>query len=502
MEISQEELDHFGYSCLQISEKQWAVVLEDDREPEWWRIIARFSEKARADSYAEIENMMLKDAEGISTWAPDLSISHAAVPAPASAIVAEQFTRRETFTQTRIEREETVTHAALEDVSEEGSSDSSTEYATERDILSRRARSGCASNTAFLRLLDRMQSGSILLSSLDKGQKEGRTLGHIVKEGYAQYIEGSRAAITKNGLAFIDAAGCAQSPEDDENLSKTEEVEEATDDLEKAEDVVLVDAKTLDPLTPKQAMAFRSLILALKESGDNAPSYSDMARHAGISGMSNYLYSLEGKGYIKNFGSYGAPKWQLLAFGEPHIEEPKDTRGRNIRHWTDEELTELRDLDPGKGDSYATFAEKTDRSIEAVMQQARTRRWYLPALLHLENVQKSPENDETVGADALEQQEPEHKETIADGPEIVDLDDLSKAPREILCIIAELHADKIHPIKEPDILNLSEVDEGRLPFALNRLRELNCIRRDGTGSWFPTSRGIDLADVIKAEENV
>jgi hypothetical protein len=83
--------------------------------------------------------------------------------------------------------------------------------------------------------------------------------------------------------------------------------------------------------------------------------------------------------------------------------------------------------------------------------------------------------------------------------EAVDADDLSATPRAVLAAVSRLYADRIHPIKEPEIVQESGVDETRLPFAFQRLCILNCMRRDSVGSWFPTPRGIELAKAINAK---
>lgn len=84
--------------------------------------------------------------------------------------------------------------------------------------------------------------------------------------------------------------------------------------------------------------------------------------------------------------------------------------------------------------------------------------------------------------------------------EHVDAEDLSKSPSEVLCVVDELYGDKIHPIKEPQIRGITELDEKRVSLAVTRLLELNLIRRDGNGSFFPTKRGSELAEEIRKIE--
>jgi hypothetical protein len=260
----------------------------------------------------------------------------------------------------------------------------------------------------------------------------------------------------------------------------------------------LIDASTLPPLTEGQAKVFRGLIAAVAERGER-PSFSDISRHCGIAGIAHHLPNLASKGYIENRGEYGAPDWRPLAEGEPRIDLPTDSRGKAVRQWTEEEVQGLYDLKLENGDGYVAYAEKIDRTLDAVMQKARTMRCYNPKLSPFATVTVAEEPAQAAEPAAVAPQAVESPKKD-DGPTHVDQDDLSKWPREVLCVIAELHADQVHPIKEPDIIPLVDLDESRLPFALNRLRELNCVRRDDVGSYFPTDRGKKIATDIRASE--
>ena len=80
------------------------------------------------------------------------------------------------------------------------------------------------------------------------------------------------------------------------------------------------------------------------------------------------------------------------------------------------------------------------------------------------------------------------------------MDDLSRGPREVLCIIDELYRDKVHPIVIKEIANLSDLGEDRILAALARLHDLRCIKRDTTASYMPTDLGVKLAADIRADE--
>ena len=140
---------------------------------------------------------------------------------------------------------------------------------------------------------------------------------------------------------------------------------------------------------------------------------------------------------------------------------------------------------------------------------ARTRNWYPgePAGVYADQFRPDAQEDAESDAEGEQTQavglkiEPEPQEEEG---EPVDIDDLSKGPREVLAIIAELQDDRVHPIKETDISPLMELDNGRLPGILGRLRELELIRRDGVGvvSFSLTARGKEIAEEIQRYERI
>lgn len=135
----------------------------------------------------------------------------------------------------------------------------------------------------------------------------------------------------------------------------------------------MVDAATLRPLTEKQAATFEALRRACNEG--SRPTLSLIAEYAGLTASANAIYQLEALrryGYADNFGDRGAPDWRPTAFGEVTVVADRD----RAQPWTEGQIIELRALDPAKGDSYAQFAAKCDRTPAAVEQQARNMRCY------------------------------------------------------------------------------------------------------------------------------
>lgn len=478
VENSDAEEAHIEYRSIKTNESEWTVFCLDDREPEWWRVIAVFSSEKRAESYAEIEMMLTEDnsAEEIGAIADGVHGHIPALAEPQSNIIRSHFVRRETIDHTHIERQETVTVAARAE--EIDADDLGSTKLLSGTIAGREDRSGLTSNDCFLRVLRQMISGPIKLLELDKSRKEGMTMGHIVREGYAEYLEGGQGGLTTKGMQFLMTARAMPEPE----AVEQEEPEEATS--EPAEDVTLVDPSALPPLTEKQAAIYNGLVDAIKEEGDEKGwvSYSSIERRAQATGATAHLEAMAKKGWVVNRGQFGAPLWTPLTYGKAVVDAPRDSAGRVIRSWTDAELDALKACAETTAD-YETFGQAVDRTATACEQKARTMGWY-----RSQGPGRWPQKDEEspapIPADDFE----------------VDVDDLSKGPREILSIIAELYADKVHPVKEPEILTLSEADEGRLAFILNRLRELRCVQRDGVGSYFPTARGLELAKQIKDEE--
>lgn len=217
----------------------------------------------------------------------------------------------------------------------------------------------------------------------------------------------------------------------------------------------LVDAATLPRPSPREWQLLRVLPLLLRD--NPACSVATMASNSGVPSGSipAVLGALELKGYVRNVGEHGSPRREICFFGAVTSEKQEGVPDDTV------------------------FVQKPieNDEVEAVEEPQETA---VPPCTPVEPEEEEPDAD-------------------ADEPE-VDADDLSKGPREVLCIVYELHTDNVHPIKEPDILQLSEADKSRMAFILNRLRELNLVRRDAVGSYFPTPRGIELAKEIKAEE--
>jgi hypothetical protein len=274
--------------------------------------------------------------------------------------------------------------------------------------------------------------------------------------------------------------------------------------------VETVDAATLPPLTEKQHRVFLAVIAAAKKSSLGRAYQAAIQERSGFAAIQDALSALRHKGYLVCDNSERPRTYTPFAVsGEIRVEQP-----HNARRWTDQEcgdlICELAACHwAGVEPDWEKLGGYFGRSAAATENKARTERWYpgVPggtfadqAMRTIPEERREPDKPSIpVPEQPAQPEEPMAPEE--DGAVEIDVDDLSKNVREVLCIVTELHADRIHPIKEPDILGLSEVDGGRLPFILNRLRELRLVQRDSVGSLFPTLRGKEIAKDIRAEES-
>lgn len=144
----------------------------------------------------------------------------------------------------------------------------------------------------------------------------------------------------------------------------------------------LADAATLPSLTEKQAKVF--LGLSADQTGAGWISYSHLEGLTGISGLNYYLDSLERKGYARNVGERGTPRWCAAAAGQPRI----DDNSLVWRAWSEKEFAELKSVCAGDRD-FAGFGKRNGRTEQACIQQARVRGWY-----HSEGPGRWPERSE------------------------------------------------------------------------------------------------------------
>lgn len=248
-------------------------------------------------------------------------------------------------------------------------------------------------------------------------------------------------------------------------------------------DVVFADAALLEPISAKQAKIFET-ILGLTKSYGHWCYGAQIAKKSGYGNIFDAVSTLVERGYIVAGGDRGARKWRAIADGVPRIVEAP-----NARRWTEEEFDTLRATAEGDGD-YEALSGRIGRSIEACEQQARARGWYRnpgigrwpdeaepPALLtsvtHTENVEKSPENDDTA-----------------------DLDDLTKSSRDVLLALSAAGDNS----DNAQVAALAETPADRVPAVLLRLYELKLSTRE-TGKWALTDAGHAMALRVKEDEH-
>lgn len=288
------------YLAMPMRGGKHGVFVVSDAAPDWYLLVALFSNPERATSYAEIENM----AHPLEWGGSNPEYDHAckevanapANPPPSSAITVGNFVRRDAIEKTApiTTKEITPSPNEIKEIAVETAPD-------------------------------------------------GITLPRVHSEPNHPYI--------------------------------------VHENIENVDGRPLVDAATLAPLTPVQSRVFLGLVSALAANKGGSPTYSQIAHHSHVDGIAHHLTNLSNKGYIENRGERGAPVWFVLATGEPRVELPKDSTGRIIRQWTEEEIEGLSALRPENGDDYGKYAERVDRTLDAVMQKARTLRCFDHKLL-------------------------------------------------------------------------------------------------------------------------
>lgn len=275
----------------------------------------------------------------------------------------------------------------------------------------------------------------------------------------------------------------------------------------------MLDAALLPPLTALQAKAFRGLVLAVAENANGeTASFSQINRLGETSGVSSYTFKdLAKLGYVEMRGSFGAPDWRPVAEGEPREKTFTDGDGNQTRQWTEKEIAGLRALDPASGETYLSYAKKIGRTEIATKQKARSILCYRKDLestyasggLPGRWPEKKPgeENPPAPLAPPTAVGNPDDGADEADEEEAdVDLDDLSKAPREVLIALRHHKKMGLSVVREPDIFAVADVDAARVPFALTRLSELKLISSNGDRAWSMTPPGERLAEKIAEED--
>lgn len=194
---------------------------------------------------------------------------------------------------------------------------------------------------------------------------------------------------SEHGVVTEKVTETVLKPETEAETTPSEEDQAVTEKPRWTPEMATADASSLRPLSEKQANVFRAVQLVCSNPNERPP-LSAIARKASLGYTSlatQDLVGLERLGYVRNFGEYGAPEWRPMAVGEPVVATIEDLRGKM---WSDGELDELRSLSPARGDSYAAFAKKHDRTVTAVSQQARKWRCYDSRLEHPERREEPP----------------------------------------------------------------------------------------------------------------
>lgn len=204
-----------------------------------------------------------------------------------------------------------------------------------------------------------------------------------------------------------------------------------------------VDCATLAPLTPTQFKVFSVMVAAR---GEYLPP-SEIDKRSGIDGSYGSLAGVRDKGYLIRRHAPGRPKnchiYHVACFGAPRVEESNKGAG------------------PRSG--------LTKEDLEVIVGQ--------PAPL----VESEPEPQTIL-------KEPEEETDV-------DLDDLSKGPREVLLALSALGGSG----KEVAILGFADVTEARMPSIMTRLSELKLISPTDDG-WGLTNTGKIIARAVKREE--
>ncbi len=208
-----------------------------------------------------------------------------------------------------------------------------------------------------------------------------------------------------------------------------------------------VDCATLAPLTPMQFKVFSVMVAAR---GEYLPS-SEIDKRSGIDGSYGSLAGVRDKGYLIRRHAPGRPKnchiYHVACFGAPRVEESNKGAG------------------PHSGLTKKDLMEE----VKIIVEQ--------PAPL--------------VEPEPVPQAIPEEPEEETD----VDLDDLSKGPREVLLALSALGGSG----KEAAILGFADVTEARMPSIMTRLSELKLIS-PADDSWGLTNTGKIIARAVKREE--
>jgi len=110
--MSRRAAPAFHYVAVSLSEREHVVFVVHDETPDWWKRVATFGNKARADDYASMENDLTADwdeplagREGDDTPAPQMA-------EPMSSLKPGELVRRSTLVEhTRIAHQEVVERA-------------------------------------------------------------------------------------------------------------------------------------------------------------------------------------------------------------------------------------------------------------------------------------------------------------------------------------------------------------------------------------------------------
>jgi len=212
---------------------------------------------------------------------------------------------------------------------------------------------------------------------------------------------------------------------------------------------------------------------------------SDVMRSCGYGNVQDALRSLDMKGYTMRVGERGAWFWKPLAKGEPKLEDDA-----YLNRWTEEQMAGLLDICTTGGD-FEAYAKQIGRTLNATTQQARSRGWYrewqkVTAARDLPKpAQAAPQPVEKP------QPAPPSSTQQADtsGDDEITINDLSARAKAVLKALCDAPYDE----NESKLAAKAGVEFSRVPFLLNRLRELGCIGSAQT----PTMRGRALAAQIE-----
>lgn len=224
---------------------------------------------------------------------------------------------------------------------------------------------------------------------------------------------------------------------------------------------LMVDAATLPPLTPLQFKVFSAIVAARGQ----YISAADIDANTGSPGSYGSLQAVRGKGYIRaiDASSKHNTAYEVVCFGTPRV----------AAHGS------------GPYRDYQTGPIVADTVVEAPVSLG-------PITTPGETVRFDEIPPGTSAGDG---------DPASNADEKVDMDDLSKSQRDVLCVIVELSEDA-PAAPASDVLTLSGLDQDRLVSVLTRLSQLGCITMvcNAPPQWKVTPLGAWIASEIKRDE--